>query len=270
MSRVRTVLGRRWYLAAAAGLALAAIAVFVLSRVASSRRDETWTRIQREGSMRVGMDASYPPFNLVDSNGSFTGYDVDLVVALGSRLGVRVEFADISFDGLYDALLSGRIDLIASALPYDRLLTRDVAYSHSYFDAGQMLIVRQGDDHVKGIADLAGLRVAVELGSAAHQEARRLDQREGLGFSLVLRSTPEEVIHSLIEGQADAAIYDGIAARQMVGQGNPIELIDTPLTDEPYVIAVRLDSPTLLERVNDALVGLREEGFFERVEAKWF
>ena len=270
MSKLSVLTGRRRYLAAAMGLIVVAASVFMAARFSSARRDETWERIQRERSMRVGMDASYPPFDLLEADGAFVGYDVDLASELGARLGVEVVFVDIFFDGLYDALLAGRVDLIISALPHDRLLTQDVAYSYSYFNAGQVLMVAQGDDRIGGIEDLAGLRVAVELGSAAHQEARRLNQRERLGLILVMLRTPEEVIDALVEGQTDAAVYDGIAARQMMSQGKPIKIVGEPLNDESYVIAVRPDSPLLLDKVNEALVELREERFFAQLEDRWF
>ena len=270
MTKLSGLIRRRWYLGAAVGLVVIAAGVFLAARFSSARRDETWERIQREGSVRVGMDASYPPFDLVEADGSFTGYDVDLASELGARLGAEVEFVDIFFDGLYDALLSGRVDLIISALPHDRLLTQDVAYSYSYFNAGQVLIVAQRGDRIGGIEDLAGLRVAVELGSGAHQEARRLNQREQIGLTLLTRRTPEEVIDALVEGHADAAIYDGIAARQILSQGSPIKLVGGPLTDEPYVIAMRLDSTLLLEKVNEALLDFREQGFLGLLEEKWF
>jgi polar amino acid transport system substrate-binding protein len=270
MSKLSVLIRRRWCLAVAMGLIVVVAGVFLATRFSFSRRDETWERIQREGSMRVGMDASYPPFDLLESDGGFVGYDVDLALELGARLGIEVEFVDIFFDGLYDALLSGRVDLIVSALPHDRLLTQDVAYSYSYFNAGQVLVVAQRDDRIGGIEDLAGLRVAVELGSAAHQEARRLNERERLALALVTRRTPEEVVDALAEGQADAAIYDGIAARQVLSQGKPIKIVGGPLTDEPYVIALRLDSPLLLEKVNEALVEFREQGFLGQLEEKWF
>ncbi len=270
MRKPGTALRQRWYLVTAGGLILIAVGILLASRISSLRRDDTWDRIQRQGVMRVGMDASYPPFDLVDSEGHFVGYDVDLALEVATRLGVQVEFVDISFDGLYDALFSERIDLIVSALPHDRLLTRDVAYSYSYFNAGQVLLVARGDDHIQSVQDLAGLRVVVELGSAAHQEGRRLREREKLDLALVSQRTPEEVIVALLDGQADAALYDGIAARQLAAQGAPIEVVGGPLTDDPYVIAVRLDSPQLLERVNEALVELREGGFLQGLEEKWF
>ena len=85
------------------------------------------------------MDASFPPFEVVDGDGRFVGFDVDLATALAERWGVGVRFVDVHFDGLYDALQADKFDLIISALPYDRTMTRDVAYSVSYYDAGELL-----------------------------------------------------------------------------------------------------------------------------------
>ena len=270
MSKLRTALHQRWYLAAAVGIVVIVVAILLVMRISSWQRDETWERIQREGVMHVGMDASYPPFDLVDSEAHFVGYDVDLALEIGTSLGVQVEFVNIFFDGLYDALYSGRIDLIISALPHDRLLTHDVAYSYSYFNAGPVLLVARGDDRIHSIEDLAGRRVVVELGSAAHQEGRRLGRRDKFEFELDPKRTPEDVIAALLDDYADAALYDGIAARQLAGQGTPIEIVNGPLSDEPYVIAMRLDSPQLLARVNEAIIALCEGGFFPKLEEKWF
>ena len=270
MMKLRTALRQRWYLAAAGGIVLMVAAILLVVRISSLQRDETWERIQREGVMHVGMDASYPPFDLVDAEAHFVGYDVDLATEIGAQLGVQAEFVNIFFDGLYDALYSGRIDLIISALPHDQLLTRDVAYSYSYFNAGPVLLVARGDDRIHSVDDLAGRRVVVELGSAAHQEGRRLSSSDKLEFILDPKRTPEEVIAALLDGHADVAFYDGIAALQLAGQGTPIEIVNGPLSDEPYVIAMRLDSPHLLERVNEAIVELREEGFFLKLEEEWF
>jgi len=270
MNRLIGTARRRWYLVAAAALLIVVGTILLVSRLSSLQEDETWDRIQREGVMRVGMDASYPPFDLVSGNGEFEGYDVDLAREIATRLGVRVEFVNIFFDGLYDALASERVDLIISALPYDRLLTRDVAYSYSYFNAGQVLLVASGDDHIRSADDLNGKRVAVALGSGAYQAGLQVKRRDKLDLTLLPQQTPEEVIAALLQGKADAAIYDGIAARQVIRQGAHVKIVGEPLADEPYVIAVRLDSPQLLEKVNETLVQLREEGFLQHLEDKWF
>jgi polar amino acid transport system substrate-binding protein len=127
--------------------AIALVAWFVLPRL-GGEEDETWARIQGKGLMRVGMDASWPPFEYVDDDGQIVGLDADLAQAIGQCLGVEVELVNVGFDSLYDALYVGRFEAIISALPYDPLLLGDVAYSISYFNAGQGLVVRSDEGEI--------------------------------------------------------------------------------------------------------------------------
>ncbi|MFN3761678.1 MAG: transporter substrate-binding domain-containing protein, partial [Anaerolineae bacterium] len=63
------------------------------------------------------MDASYPPFESIDGEGNLVGLDVDLGRELAARLGVEAHFvANLSYDGLYDALTADQVDVLISAL----------------------------------------------------------------------------------------------------------------------------------------------------------
>lgn len=256
---------RRW-LAYMALFTLVALGLFFLFRFPGGEvRDRSWERIEGQGVLRVGMDASYPPFELWDEVG-LRGYDVDLALALGREWGVEVDFENITFDGLYDALKVERVDIIISALPYDPLLTQDVAYSYSYFDAGQVLVVRE-EAAIAKIENLNGRRVGLESGSRGDLEARRLEQRMTLERKAYL--SPQEVLEALREGKVDAAIVDAVSAYQFMGEQGGLRIVQR-VTEEPYVIAVPIKAPILLEKVNEAIIKWRETGFLEELREKWF
>lgn len=253
-------------------LALVAIGLatwFVLAQL-GREEDETWARIQRKGLMRVGMDASWPPFEYIEERtGQIVGFDVDLARAIGQRLGVEVELVNVGFDSLYDALYVGRFDAIVSALPYDPLLYGDVAYSISYFNAGQVLVVQADEREISKANDLSGKRLGVELGSEGDILGRRL-QKKIEGLSLQLYVAPQDVLWALKEGEVEAALVDAVSAYQFIAAEGDVQVIGHPLTDELYVIAVQLDSPLLLKAINEALVEMREDGTLERLQEKWF
>lgn len=256
---------RRW-LAYVGFFALVALGLFFLFRPPGGEvRDRTWERIERQGVLRVGIDASYPPFELWDEVG-LRGYDVDLALALGREWGLEVDFENITFDGLYDALKVERVDIIISALPYDPLLTQDVAYSYSYFDAGQVLVVRE-DVTIARVEDLKGQRVGLELGSRGDLEARRLEQRMILERKAYL--SPQEVLEALRDEKVDAAIVDAVSAYQFMGEEGGLRIVQQ-VSEEPYVMAVPTKAPILLEKVNEVIVKWRERGFLEELREKWF
>ena len=114
--------------------------LFILLTACSS--GDTWQRVQRDGILRVGLDPTYPPFENADS-GELVGIDVDLIHALAKKLELTPQFDYIGYDGLYDALLTGRVDVLASALVVDEMRSADFAYTTPYFNAGQVLLAKK-------------------------------------------------------------------------------------------------------------------------------
>jgi ABC-type amino acid transport substrate-binding protein len=255
-------------------LLLAAVALGLLLR--GQGDDGTLDRVQATGELRVGLDASFPPFESLDAAGNVVGFDADLARAVATRLGAEPVFVNIGFDGLYDALLANRVDVVISGLPYDPRRTQDVIYSQPYFNAGQVLVVRAGDSTMAGSGSgtpmpdmLAGRIVAVEWGSQADMEARRLKQTIA-DLETLPQPTAQDALNALVAGQADAAIADAVSVYQfMSANGGQVRLVET-LTDEPYVIATRIKSRRLAQAADDALTGLRESGTLEALLAKWF
>ena len=86
-------------------------------------------------------------------------------------MGVEIEFVLFGYDGLYDALLIDRCDILISALIIDETKTKEFAYSDPYFNAGQFIVTHESNRSIKSLADLEGQTVAVETGSAGHVEA---------------------------------------------------------------------------------------------------
>ncbi|MGQ9681358.1 MAG: substrate-binding periplasmic protein [Anaerolineae bacterium] len=244
-----------------------AVLSLVLLRRPHEHGDPTWERVRRQGVLRVGMDATYPPFEHQDA-GAYMGFDVDLAREIGVRLGLEVEFVNVSFDGLYDALAAGRCDLLISALPYEASRTQDVLYTGGYFNAGQILVAKRHSG-IMDWRDLAGKAVAVEMGSQAHQEALRLRDREGLAVTIVARGSSADVMAFLEAGEADAAIADRVTAFGRLAANPELMLCGAPLTDESYVIATRRDSPQLFAAINGTLDALRSEGWLEALARRW-
>ncbi len=263
-------LDKRWSLALVVALALLTgiSGLWLLLAAGEELQDETWERIQEEGVLRIGMDASYPPFEDIDQDGKLSGFDIDLAHELGQRFGVDVEFVIISFDGLYDALRVERVDLLLSALPFDPRLTEDVAYSHPYFNAGQVLVVCEDEDSITGADELAGQRVGVEWGSMGDVEARRLLRT--MEFELYPYPTPDETLTMLRNDHIDAAIADVVSTYEFMREHGGVKIVGPPVTDDPYVIATRFDSPILHQRINEAILELSASGYLDGLRVRWF
>jgi ABC-type amino acid transport substrate-binding protein len=260
----------RWFwLLAALGCWLLAVRM-IRDTWLYTQTDPTWDRVETSGVVRVCTDASYPPFEAQDEAGQFLGYDVDLAEELASRWGVRVDFVNIHFDGLYDALLAGKCDLIVSALPHDEMLTKDVLYSPSYFNAGLLLVVRVDEPRIGGPGGLANQKVGVGLGTTAHLEARRLVKQARISLEIVTSATARSALQALYDGQVDAAIADSVSVYQFARDLGGIRYLDRFLMDQQYVIAMRPDSGYVWKRIADELARMKKDGFLDSLQERWF
>src|SRR4051812_1271467 len=138
---------RHWLVAALCLLIALLIFVFAFRpTLLFPAQDHTWQTVQQQRIWRIGTDPSFPPFEQLNANGQPVGYDIDLAQHIAIAWGVKLEIVSIGFDSLLDALQTGKVDSVISALPYDERMTQNVAYSVPYFEAGIRLAVRKGSN----------------------------------------------------------------------------------------------------------------------------
>jgi polar amino acid transport system substrate-binding protein len=264
---------KRWRLALLAGGLVVALGVWLLTRTLPEGVDPTWEQIQETGTLRVCTDPSWPPFEFIDENsGRIEGFDVDLARLLAERLApgvaLRAQVVPVGFDGLYDALLAGRCDVVLSALPYEAMRTQDVVYSVAYFNAGLVLLVREDVAEIESLDDLAGRVVGVEWGFVPQGSTRQKEFLRNLGARRY--DTAEDVLRALQAGEVEAAIVDRITALAYTRECEGLEFVGEPLHDVNYVIPVRPDSFRLLGEINRVLLEMRGDGTLEALQQKWF
>ncbi len=212
------------------------------------------------GEMRVGVDASYPPFAVATADDMF-GLEIDLARALAADIGVPVRFVNLGFDGLYDALRTDQVDVLISALIVDPSRGDAVAYSQPYFNAGQVLVSSEGSP-VHEMADLPDHRLAVEFGSQGQTEAERWLRRL-LPFTVLPYELPEYALDAARLGEAEAALVENVAARLYLRQHPAWQPTITEVTVVPFAIATRANRPDRAAVIDAALESLMLDGSLE-------
>lgn len=253
------------------GSVVATLLVAFLFLIAGCARDrDSWERIRESGVLRVGVDPTFPPFALAEGE-LVEGIDVDLAGALGEALGLEVQFSYFGYDGLYDALTTGQVDALISALVIMPERTKDIAYSSAYFDAGQFLVAPAASG-IDGMADLSGQMLAVELGALGHVAA--LDWQSRLsGLDVQTHGSAADALAAVASGSANAALVDRVGGllylSESAGDAVGLIMLDDPVVSEPYAIAVRIGDRILMEEINEALAELRESGQLATIIARW-
>lgn len=256
-------------------VALTFLFACLLPLAACQTADSSLAAVRSSGTLRVGLDPTYPPFEVAEGD-TVTGLDVDLARELAAGLGTAAQpvtptFTYFGYDGLYDALLTDQVDVLISALVVSPERTRDFAYSHAYYDAGQVLLVPPGSA-VAGTDDLADRRVAVELGALGHVEALAL-QRTHPNVTVLPYPSADEALSAVAAGEADAALVDSISGRlflQAAPAANPpLRLLPDPVISEPFAVVVRIEDETLLAELDTQLAQMESDGRLAALVSRW-
>ena len=216
-----------------------------------------------EPPLRVGMELSYPPFEMTDPQGRPAGVSVKLAEALGKHLGREVVIENIAFDGLVTALKTRKIDCVISSMTATPERRKSIAFSEPYLKTGLALLVAARSP-VKTAADLdaPGRVVAVKKGTTGHQYAATNLKRARV---LVLDKEAAAVLE-VAQGKADAFIYDSLSVFQNHRRHQEqTRAILAPFREETWAIGLRLGDDDLRRRVNAFLEAFRAEGGFERL-----
>jgi polar amino acid transport system substrate-binding protein len=239
-------------------LLLAVLVVVTLAACAKAPKDV----------YKIGTNAEYPPFESVDDAGNVIGFDADIMDALAESAGFEYEFVNTRWDGIFVALQSGEFDAVISAATITDERAEIVDFSDPYFNAGQMIAVREADkDTITTVADLDGIKVGVQLGTTGDQWVSDNTKAEVVRYDEITLA-----FQALANGDVDAVFNDGPTSAEII-QANPelgAVVVGEPITDEFYGIAVNKDKSDLLKMINEALAKIQSDGTYDEIHAKWF
>ncbi len=215
--------------------------------------------------LKVATDATFPPMEFFD-NGQRTGFDTELVEAIGKQLGRKIEWVDIDFKGLIPALMSKRVDMAVSAIYITDERKKVVDFTVPYYAGGLVVMVKADNTSIKGPADLAGKKVSVQVGTKSVGYVKDTYPKA----QLVEVEKNQEMFNLVDIGRSDAAVTGKPAAYQYVRTRPGLKVLPEQLTTEEYGMAIRKDTPELTKAVNEALGKLKTDGTYDGIVKKWF
>jgi len=222
---------------------------------------------QQGEPLRVGMELTYPPFEMQDDSGKPDGAGVKLAEALATDLGRPLRIVPMEFSGLIPALKSGSVDLVLSSMTATDERRQSIDFSEPYAHTGLALLVGKNSD-VRSIDDLKspGRKIAVksattgESWAAAHLPGAKLT-----GFT-----DEAACVQEVAQGRADAFLYDQLSIfRYQKANPATTRALLTPFVEESWAIGIKKGDDALKARVNDFLARFRKEGGFEKLGERY-
>ncbi len=244
-----------------------AAAVFVTIALVGAALAGPLDDIKSRGTIQIGLEGTYPPFNYVDEKGKLTGFEIDFAEAVADKLGVKPDFQPGKWDGLLAALDVKRIDAVINQVTVTPEREQKYAFSQPYTVSGIQIIVGSGASNIAKPADLAGKRVGVVLGTSYEKWLR-----ENVPTADI-RTYDDDATRNqdLLVGRIDAILNDRLIVPNLLKQYNGrLVAAGEPFATQKQAVAVRKDSGDIAKAIDAAIAALRADGTLKTISEKWF
>jgi polar amino acid transport system substrate-binding protein len=178
---------------------------------------------------------------------------------------MTIEFVNTPFDSVLAGVSSCQYDIAIAAISILPERKASMLFSNPYTNAGQIVVVNKSNTTIKSVADLGSLKVAAQLGTTGEIEAKKIPNVVYKPYD-----SYDLAFLDLENGQVDAVIADYMTALQFIAK-NPDKLmtVGTVFTDESYAIGVCKTKQDLVDKLNDGIQKLIDDGTIKALELKW-
>jgi len=245
-----------------------AIGILALAVAGGTANAKDWKTI------RIGTDATYPPFESIDAGGKFVGFDIEIMNAICDDLKVTCQYINQDFDGIIPALLAGKFDVIDSSISITAERQKTIDFTNKYYNTPAAIAARKDSD-IKGISvdDLAGKTIGVQSSTTHANYAQKTYTKS----DIKLYPSADQFKLDLANGRLDAVNDDVVVLTEWVDSpdGACCTIVGT-IKPVPEIhglgagFGVRKEDTDLKDLLNKGIADIRANGTYKTINDKYF
>lgn len=217
--------------------------------------------------VKIAGDSNLPPFEYVDQNNNYVGFNVDIIKAIAKEMNINVELVPMSWNEACLKLENRQIDAI-QGMKHTAVREIDYDFSDSYLENSQSIFVKIDNDKIDKLRDLSGKRVVIQQNDVVEQDLKKLRDIE-----IIYVKDQETAINCLINRDIDAYIGNtltGVYLMNEMGVKEKVKLVGKTINSTKYCLAVKNDNDAILSVVNEGLKRIETNGTYDDIYRKWF
>jgi polar amino acid transport system substrate-binding protein len=224
-------------------------------------------------TVRIGMDATYPPFESVDSKGDIVGWEVDYAKLLCAKMKVTCTFQNQDWDGVIPALLSSKFDVIFSSMNETPARAKKVLFSDVYYATPPVIV---GLDSNKSDDISPAAMKGKTIGVQSSTVFANYIEKTYPGVELKQYPGGDEPFLDLASGRIDYVMNDMLVAQGFIAKNPGCCRIITEVKRTPDVFgpgvgaAFRPEDTDLKAMFDKAIKEVDDEGAYKPLEEKYF
>jgi len=224
---------------------------------------------QRGNRMIVGVRLDRPPFSYQNASGELTGFDIDILRAIAREWNVQLDLVEVTPFDYIDKLVTGNIDMVATALPHNRQEEGRIEFSETYFVDGQGLMT-QAAAQIDTLYELDQGNVGVFQGSAALEQIEAFAEANALAIELLVFGDYASALEALNQGQLDALSASNLILSQLDQENDDLVVTDILFDQTVYSLGMPLGDSNFRHLVNSTLLSFQQNGKYQEIYERWF
>ncbi len=225
----------------------------------------TAAKLAQAGTITIGVKSDQPGLGFKDpTTGQYSGFDIEIARMIAADLGIapsKIIFKEIPSKNREIAISNGEVDLYVGTYTINDARKQQVSFAGPYFVAGQDLLVKKGNNTIKGPQDLAGKNVCSATGSTPIQRIKsNYPQAKTTEFDVY-----SKCVDKLRDGEVDAVTTDNaILAGYAAQEPNVFKVVGKPFSTEPYGVGLKHDDVDLQNFVATSLKHHEDNGDYTK------
>ncbi|MDQ7247248.1 transporter substrate-binding domain-containing protein [Dongia sedimenti] len=226
---------------------------------------------------KVGMDQTdYPPFATKDTSGKWTGWEVDMAMAVCEAAKIKCELFPTAWDGIIPALQEGKIDFIFASMTINDDRKQQVNFTHFYYDSVTIIVGQKSDttkidfdnpDSVKGkVFGAQNATIHSKFLQSRFSKTAEIKTYDGLDTALADLAAGR--VDYVQEGRSTIAPFLATDAGKDFEEKAEVPKGD-PIMGEGVGAAVRKDDKDTLDKLNAAIKQVATDGTYDKITAKY-
>ncbi|SCK11451.1 amino acid ABC transporter substrate-binding protein, PAAT family [Vogesella sp. LIG4] len=224
--------------------------------------------------LKIGVAAEpYPPFSIKNSNGQWSGFEVELVNRLCQEMKTQCQITEVAWDGIIPSLQGKKIDVIFNSMSITPERQKVIAFSKPYYYTDAMFVGAKGSKLDLSPAGLHGKTIGVQSSTT---NANFVQKRYAQGVNIKYYNTQDELNADMAAGRIDVMLLDALAADLYLSSKDGANLESKGLAPRDPVFGpgigagLRKQDVALKQQFDAAIGKLLKNGSYDAIQKKYF
>ena len=229
-------------------------------------------KLLKKGTLSVGVEIGYPPFEqFADDGKTPEGYDIDVIEEVGARLGLKVNYVNTAFDGIFKGI-DKNYDVVCSAITINAERKKTMLFSEPYIDNYQAVVtLKNNKKKISKFNDLDGMTIGLQQGTTSEELIGDLKNTGTIKTNMIASEKVTTCFTQLENGEVDAVVVDSTVADGQVAKNKKLQIAwkDTKEAEQ-FGIAMGKGNKPLQKAISAAIVAMKKDGTLDDSYDFWF